>query len=95
MDQNITLSIAGKLYPLKASSPGTEEVMRLAAESINAMLDKYNAKFPDRNPDEKMAFVALQQTVSRISAERKLVALNAKLDSLEKELGDYLAEFEE
>lgn len=95
MDQNITLSIAGKLYPLKASSPETEQVMRLAAESINAMLDKYNAKFPDRNSDEKMAFVALQQTVSRISAERKLVALNAKLDSLEKELGDYLAEFEE
>ena len=66
MDQNITLSIAGKLYPLKASSPETEQVMRLAAESINAMLDKYNAKFPDRNSDEKI-FRFFGKRIGRLS----------------------------
>ena len=38
MEQSITLKIAGKDYPLKATSPEMEQLMRLAAETINQKL---------------------------------------------------------
>ncbi|MBR4134702.1 MAG: cell division protein ZapA, partial [Bacteroidales bacterium] len=41
MEQSITIKIAGKDYPLKATSPEMEQLMRLAADSINQKLAAY------------------------------------------------------
>ena len=66
MEQSITIKIAGKDYPLKATSPEMEQLMRLAADSINQKLAAYDAKFPDKTLVDKLSFVALNETVSRM-----------------------------
>ena len=46
MEQSIKIRIAGKEYPLKANSPEMEQMLRLAAETINQKLAAYDAKHP-------------------------------------------------
>ncbi len=94
-EQNITIRIAGKEYPLKAKSPEAEQVMRLAAEDINNMLSVYNANYPDRSDYDKMALVCLGQAVSKISAKRAAAKLASDFDTLDDQLGHYLAGIEE
>lgn len=72
MAQSITLKIAGKEYPLKADTPEMEQLMRYAAETINQKLQAYDAKFPDKTLVDKLSFVALNETVNRLSAQKKL-----------------------
>ena len=93
-EQNITLRIAGKEYPLKAKSPEAEQVMRLAAEDINNMLSVYNTNYPDRSDYDKMTLVCLGQAVSKISAKRAAARLASDFDTLDAELGNYLAGIE-
>lgn len=93
-EQTITLKIAGKDYVLKAKSPEAEQMMRLAAEDINAMLDRYNADYPDKSELDKLAFVTLTQAVGKISAQRAAARLANDLDALDDKLGAYLAGIE-
>ena len=44
MEQNITIKIAGKDYALKVTSPEMEQLMRIAAETINEKLMDYDSK---------------------------------------------------
>ena len=81
-DQSITLKIAGKEYPLKASSPEMEQLMRIAAETINQKLAAYNARFPDKVLQDKLAFVTLNETIARLAAQKKCSALEAAMASL-------------
>lgn len=92
--QSITLKIAGKEYPLKARNPEAEQLMRLAAEDINAMLAHYNASYPDKSEIDKLAFVTLSQAVGKISAQRTAAKLASDMDALEDQLGSYLAGIE-
>lgn len=96
MDQSITLKIAGREYPLKASSPEMEQLMRLAAESINSKLAVYDSRFPGKDLVDKFAFVCLNEAVARLSTQRKyalkeeqerqlLEQTKAYLESIEKE----------
>lgn len=93
-EQSINIRIADKTFPLKAASPEMEQLLRLAAERINAMLDKYNQKFPDKSLEDKLAFVALNETVARISAQRTGTAQQAEAAALEKDLAKYLKSIE-
>ena len=94
-EQNITLRIAGKEYPLKVKSPEAEQAMRLAAEEINNMLNVYNTNYPDRSDYDKMTLVCLGQAVSKISAKRAAAKLASDFDTLDDQLGNYLAGIEE
>ena len=87
MDQSITLTIAGKVYPLKAATPEMEQAMRIAAEAIGKRLAQYDAKYPDKDLTDKLVFVALNESVNRIAAQRKFAALE---DGEKKLLGDHL-----
>ena len=91
MDQSITIKIAGKEYSLKASSPEMERCMRLAAEDINKRLSAYDEKYPDKRLEDKLAFVTLNETVSKITAMGKLNALAAEVSGLAEELEVYLS----
>ena len=90
MDQSVTIKIAGKEYSLKASSPEMEQYMRLAADDINKRLSAYDEKYPDKQFEDKLAFVTLNETVGRISALGKLNALVAETTGLSDELERYL-----
>ena len=91
MDQSITIKIAGKEYSLKASSPEMERCMRLAAEDINKRLSAYDEKYPDKSLEDKLAFVTLNETVSKITALGKLNALVNEVAGLTGELEAYLS----
>lgn len=90
MDQSITLTIDGRKYPLKVSSPEMEEVLRSAAEDIKAMLNRYTEKFPDKTLEDKLVFVTLQGTVQKISAQRKLQALSDEVSTFSSDMASYL-----
>ena len=91
MDQSITIKIAGKEYSLKASSPEMERCMRIAAEDINKRLSAYDEKYPDKRLEDKLAFVTLNETVSKITAIGKLNATAGEVSELAGELEKYLS----
>ena len=90
MAQSITLKIAGKDYPLVASTPEMERHMRVAAEEIAAMLAKYDARFPDKATADKLAFVTLNEAVAKLMLQEKAQALSDEASALEAELESYL-----
>ena len=90
MEQSITIKIAGKDYPLKANSPEMEQLMRLAAESINQKLAAYDAKFPDKTLVDKLSFVALNETVSRMSYQKRLSSAGEEAKALLSRTDAYL-----
>ena len=90
MAQSITVNIAGTDYPLVAETPEKERVTRLAAEDINSMLAAYDRKFPDRPLSDKLAFVALSETVAKLNSQGRYISLEEDAKALEKELHSYL-----
>lgn len=92
--QSITLRIAGKEYPLRVKSPEAEQYMRIAAENINNMLAMYDEKFPDKSTLDKLAFVALNETVSKLAAQKKFKVAEDDAKKLSLELDNYLQNIE-
>lgn len=90
MEQSITIKIAGKDYPLKVTSPEMEQLMRIAAETINQKLAAYDAKFPDKTLADKLAFVTLSETVSRLSYQKKISALSDEAKRMISQTDQYL-----
>ena len=90
MAQSISIKIAGKNYPLVAASPERERQLRLAAEEVNAMLLRYDVKYPDTQLVDKLVFVALNQAVGRIAAKEDFAGYTSELHSLEHDLENYL-----
>jgi cell division protein ZapA (FtsZ GTPase activity inhibitor) len=90
MEQSITIKIAGKDYPLKATSPEMEQLMRLAAETVNQKLALYDAKFPDKTLVDKLSFVALNETVSRMSYQKRLSSVNEEAKRMLSQTSAYL-----
>jgi len=90
MEQSITISIEGKSYQLKASSPEQEQIMRIAAEKINEKLNFYGSRYPDKQLSDKLAFVALNETIAHLTLQKKLNDLSAEVKKVEGEQKDYL-----
>lgn len=94
MDQSITLKIAGKDFPLKAQTPDVEQIMRLAAEDVNARLAKYVQMYPDKSLEDKLALVCLNEAINMLSLKRKLGALSMEVETLKSQTDSYLASLE-
>lgn len=94
MDQSITIKIAGQEYHLKANSPEVEQLMRIAADTINQKLAVYDAKFRDKTLADKLAFVVLNETISRLTYQRKIQSLESEIEKLHIQTQSYLADIE-
>lgn len=92
--QSITITIAEKSYPLKATSPEMEQLMRVSADIINQKIAAYNAKFPDKTLVDKLAFVTLNETMARLASQKKYAALEAQVKALSDETESYLENIE-
>lgn len=90
---SITLKIAGKEYRVVAT-PEQEHYYRLAADKVNATLKDYEVRFPTQTLNDKLAFVALSETVARLTTKRNCDKLVAEYDDLGKELHTYLDKIE-
>lgn len=90
MDQKIKVTIAERDYVLKAPSPEFEELVRLAAAAVNKRLSGYMASFPDRSTSDLLSFVALNECITRMQAQRKLEAAQREADKLGADMEAYL-----
>ncbi len=80
-------------YLLAYSHPQEmEQLMRIAAETINKKIAAYDARFPERSLADKLSFVALNETVSRLATQRKMEALADEAARLKKDTDDYLSQ---
>lgn len=93
-EQSITIKIGGKDYPFKVTSAEMEQLMRIAAETINQKLTAYDAKFPDKTLADKLAFITLSETVSRLSYQKKLSAVNDEVKRMLGQTNEYLEHIE-
>ncbi len=94
MGQKITISISGKRYELNADSAEKEEIYRQAAASVNKMLADYTDKFPGKELSELLAFVALNESIGRISMLKRLDAIAKEVETLEKQTDTYLEDID-
>lgn len=90
MAQSIKIKIAGKEYPFQVTSQEMEHFMRLAAEDVNAMLQNYSGKFPDKEMIDKLIFVALIEAIGKLKAQKQLDTSSKALESLGSGLKAYL-----
>ena len=90
MAQDITLKVAGKPYKLSAASPEMEQLMRLAAADVTAMITRFDARFPDSSPEDKLVFVAIQEAAGKLSAQKKMSRLVEEVQALEGDVAAYL-----
>ena len=90
MAQDITLKVAGKPYRLSAATPEMEQLMRLAAADVSAMMTKFDARFPERSPEDKMAFVAIQEAAGKLSSQKKMQRLVEEVQALDADVAAYL-----
>ena len=90
MAQDITLKVAGKPYRLSACTPAMEQVMGLAAADVTAMMTKFDARFPDSSPEDKLVFVAVQEAAGKLSAQKKMSRLVEEVQALQGDVAAYL-----
>ena len=90
MAQDITLKVAGKPYRLSAATPEMEQLMRAAAADVSAMVTKFDARFPDSSPEDKLVFVAIQEAAGKLSAQKKMSRLVAEVEELQGDVTSYL-----
>ena len=90
MAQDITLKVAGKPYRLSAATPEMEQLMRLAAADVTAMMTKFDARFPDSSPEDKLVFVAIQEAAGKLFAQKKIARLAEEVESLGADVAAYL-----
>ena len=90
MAQDITLKVAGKPYRLSAASPEMEQLMRLAAADVTDLMTKFDARFPDSSPEDKLVFVAIQEAAGKLSAQKKMSRLVEEVEALQGDVASYL-----
>ena len=90
MAQDITLKVAGKPDRLSASTPEMEQLMRLAAADVSAMMTKFDARFPESRTEDKLTFVAIQEAAGKLSAQKKMSRLVEEVQALEGDVAAYL-----
>ena len=94
MAQSINIKIAGRQYNLTATSPEHEEVIRKAAEEVNAKIAQYQEKFPTKGMIEILSFMALNVTMNNIVLKSQVKGMKDAEEVLAKELERYLENIE-
>ena len=87
---NIKVSIAGREYCLKVSSPEEEENYRAAADSVNKCIELYQKKFLGKPETDILAFVAFNVCLANLKRKKAAEAAAAETSALEEEFGKYL-----
>lgn len=94
MAQDITIKLAEKPYPLTASSPEQERLIRRAADEVNRRIREYQAQTPGGQMLDFMSFAALNICMSYISLAERISAMNSEELMLVKELEGYLKDID-
>ncbi len=89
---NITLKVAGKVFPLPIER-AKEERYRRAEREVNAVIDRFR-KLYRAEDDEYLAMAALQMAVNCVELELRgsMDSDEEKLKAIENQLDQYLNE---
>lgn len=88
--RKVNLIIADKSYNLVAKSDDEEHYMRLAADKINELYVKFNQKYTNVPPKDKLAFVALNMTIAYLRSDDALQDIEGNLKGISRDLESYL-----
>lgn len=90
MGQNIKIKIADREYQMVAKSQDDEELIRLAADSINKKIEGYVSKFPGKPMHDILSFVALNEGISSILSRKELETARKEIAELVRNTDSYL-----
>ena len=90
MGQKISVKIAGRMFNLTADSPETEELFRVAAETINQRFAAYSRSHPGKNVSDLLSMIALNETVIRLGLQQEIDSYKEAEQSLARDLEHYL-----
>ncbi len=87
--QRISLFIAGKKYELEARTPAEEQNMRIAAQKINAQLDRYKTAL-NMSDFDKLSLVALTHTMEMLRLSKAKSVMETSTEGILNDLRSYL-----
>lgn len=90
MEQKIKVKIAGREYVIMAPTEESEEYIRLAAAAIDQKITEYAVKFPGKNTQDILSFVALNESAGKIALMKKIETIKAEAIALQKDTDNYL-----
>lgn len=93
--RNINVTILGRSFQVKASSEESERRIRVAAEYINNMVDKYartqsGEKSAEEMEKQYLIFTALNVCLKNLDYSEELKRLQSEAGRLEKEMAGYI-----
>lgn len=85
----INITISGRKYSLRASTPEKEEIIRKAAAVVNKKIGSYQASYKGKSEVDLLTFVALNECITNLSNAQQMQLASEEALSLEKQLSDY------
>ena len=90
MTRKINVTILGKQFGLQTSSERQERFVRIAADTLNKMVEQCSAQFQQSDTVDVLIFVALNICMKKLNVEEEMKNLQAGADALEREFAGYL-----
>lgn len=90
MGQKITIRIAEKEFVMNAPTPQDEEAIRLAASMINRRINGFISKYPGRQMNDILSFVALNESISSITLQKRINAMTEEASALKNDIENYI-----
>ena len=90
MTRKINVTILGKQFGLQTSSERQERFVRIAADTLNRMVEQCSAQFQQSDTVDVLIFVALNICKKKLYVEEEKKNLQAEADALEREFAGYL-----
>ena len=90
MTRKINVTILGIQFCLQTSSERQERFVRIAADTLNKMVEQCSTQFQQSDTVDVLIFVALNICMKKLNVEEEMKNLQAEADALEREFAGYL-----
>ena len=88
--RNINVTILSRPFNLKATSERSEQLIRIAVDSLNRMAKQYSQNYPDSDESDILRFLALNVCLKNLNYKEEIRSLQSEAETLEREISGYL-----
>ena len=88
--RNINVTILSRPFNLKATSERSEQLIRIAVDSLNRMAKQYSQNYPDSDESDILRFLALNVCLKNLNYKEEIHSLQSEAETLEREISGYL-----
>ncbi|MCQ2135657.1 MAG: cell division protein ZapA [Bacteroidales bacterium] len=92
--RKINVTIAGRSYALKASSPENEEIIRKAAKVTTQKIAGYQKLFPTKSELDILTFVALNECITNLNKDNQIGQMQDQTKAFAADLAAYVENIE-